>query len=557
MPTPPRDRRRFIQTLWPVAAGAGATMSTRAAPAAEALQATPPSRRSPAARALDELDAVGLQAALAAGRVSSQALVRICSQRIASLDQAGPTLRAVIEPNPEAAAQARALDAERKAGHLRGPLHGLPVLLKDNIATGDAMATCAGSLALAGLRARRDAFITQRLRGAGVVILGKTNLSEWANFRSTRSTSGWSSRGGQTRNPHALGRNPSGSSSGSAVAVAAGLCPLAVGTETDGSIISPASACGVVGFKPTLGLVSRDGVIPIAASQDTAGPMTRSVRDAAVLLQALAGADGRDAATQALPAALARDLARLDAGALPADALRGARLGVIRAAVPAQPGVAALFEQALALLRGQGAVLVDDLVIPNQDKYQDSELFALLAEFKDGLPRYLREFQPDAPVQDLAQLIAWNQRHAARVMPDFGQELFEQAQATTGTASADYAGALANNRRFARDEGLDALFARHRLDAVVGPSGSLAWPTDPLLGEHYQRGGFTSPFAVAGYPHLTVPMGAVAGLPAGLSIGGLAWQDLRVLALGHAYEQASRATALARRLPKLLPGLGS
>lgn len=550
MPETPRGRRRFIQALLPAAAVAAVS----AAPAVAAPAAV---RRSPAGRALDELDATGLQAALGAGRLSSQALVRECQRRIASIDQAGPTLRSVIELNPEAAARARALDAERKAGRVRGPLHGLPVLLKDNIATGDAMATSAGSLALAGLRARRDAHLAQRLREAGAVILGKTNLSEWANIRSTRSTSGWSSRGGQTRNPHVLGRNPSGSSSGSAVAVAAGLCPLAVGTETDGSIISPANACGVVGFKPTLGLVSRDGVIPIAASQDTAGPMTCSVRDAALLLQVLAGADERDAATREIPAALARELARLDAAALPADALRGARLGVIRAAVPAQPGVAALFEQALALLRAQGAVLVDDLAIPNQDKYQDSELFALLAEFKDGLPRYLREFQPDAPVQDLAQLIAWNQRHAARVMPDFGQELFEQAQTMPGTASAEVAAALANNRRFSRTEGLDALFARHRLDAVVAPSGSLAWPTDPLLGDHYQRGGFTSPFAVAGYPHLSVPMGAVAAVPVGLSIGGLAWQDLRVLALGHGFEQAARLTPLARPRALGLPGLGS
>lgn len=550
MPALPRDRRRFIQSLLPVAACAALT-----APAAAA--SAPAARRSPAGRALDDFDAVGLQAALASGRLSSLALVNESLRRVARIDQAGPTLRAVIELNPEAAAQARTLDAERKAGRLRGPLHGLPVLLKDNIATGDAMATSAGSLALAGLRAARDAHLAQRLRAAGAVILGKTNLSEWANIRSTRSTSGWSSRGGQTRNPHMLGRNPSGSSSGSAAAVAAGLAPLAVGTETDGSIVSPANACGVVGFKPTLGLVSRDGVIPIAASQDTAGPMTRTVRDAALLLQAMAGADERDTATRAIPAALARDLAQFDAATLPADALKGARLGVIRAAVPAQPGVAALFEQALELLRAQGAVLVDGLAIPNQDKYGESELFALLAEFKDGLPRYLREFQPDAPVQDLARLIAWNQRHAARVMPHFGQELFEQAEATGGTAGADYAAALANNRRFSRAEGLDALFAQHRLDAVVAPSGSLAWPTDPLLGDHYQRGGFTSPFAVAGYPHLSVPMGAVAGVPVGLSIGGLAWQDLRVLALGHGFEQAARSTPLARPLPKLLPGLGS
>jgi amidase len=490
-------------------------------------------------------------AALTAGRFTSQALVRECLARIAALDQAGPRLKAVIELNPEALAQAKALDAERRGpnGRVRGPLHGLPVLLKDNIATGDAMATTAGSLALAGLRAQRDAFIAQRLREAGAVILGKTNLSEWANIRSSRSTSGWSSRGGQTRNPHVLDRNTSGSSSGSGAAVAAGLCPLAVGTETDGSIISPSNVCGIVGLKPTLGLVSRDGIIPIAASQDTAGPMVRQVRDAALLLQALAGADARDAATAGIPAALARQLA-LDATAtLRADALKGARIGVVRASVPAQPGVAALFDAALALLKAQGAVLVDPVAIPNQDKYGETEFTALLCELKDLLPKYLREFQPDAPVRDLAGLIAWNRQQAARVMPHFGQELFEQAEATAGMAGQAYRDALATNQRFSRAEGLDALFAEHRLDAVVAPSGNLGWPIDRLLGDHYTPGGFTSPFAVAGYPHLTVPMGQVGGLPVGLSFGGLAWQDLRLLGLGYAYEQASRLRPVPRYLP--------
>ncbi len=537
------NRRKFVTRSLPMGAAVGAALGGAAPPA----RAAEPSA---AARALEGLDAAGLQAELSAGRLTSQALVRECLKRIAAIDQRGPKLRSVIELNPDALAQAKALDAERRGpnARVRGSLHGLPVLLKDNIATGDAMATTAGSLALAGLRAKRDAFISQRLRDAGAVILGKTNLSEWANIRSSRSTSGWSSRGGQTRNPHVLDRNTSGSSSGSAAAVAAGLCPLAVGTETDGSIISPSNVCGIVGLKPTLGLVSRDGIIPIAASQDTAGPMVRHVRDAALLLQVLAGADARDAATAAIPAALARQLA-LDATAtLRPDALRGARIGVVRASVPAQSGVAALFEAALAVLQAQGAVLVDPVLIPNQDRYGETEFTALLCELKDLLPKYLREFQPDAPVQDLASLIAWNSRHATRVMPHFGQELFEQAQATEGMSGKAYREALATNQRYARAEGLDGLFAEHRLDAVVAPSGNLGWPIDRLLGDHYTPGGFTSPFAVAGYPHLTVPMGQVGGLPVGLSLGALAWQDLRLLGLGYAYEQASRMRPTPRYL---------
>jgi len=535
------NRRGFVVGALPIGVAVGAALSSAAQPAAAGTR-----------RSLHDLDVTALQAEMTAGRLTAQMLTRACLQRIAVLDRRGPMLRAVIELNPDAMAQAKALDAERKArsGQTRGPLHGIPVLLKDNIASGDKMATTAGSLALAGLHARRDAHIVERLRAAGAVILGKTNLSEWANIRSTRSTSGWSSRGGQTRNPHVLNRNTSGSSSGSGAAIAAGLAPLAVGTETDGSITSPANCCGIVGFKPTVGLVSRDGIIPIAASQDTAGPMTRSVRDAALLLQVLAGADARDAATAAVPA----ELAKSDfTAALRSDALQGARIGVIRAAIPRQPGIAALFDQALVVLRAQGAVLVDKLEIANQDKYADSELTALLCELKDGLPRYLREFQPDAPVQDLASLIAWNRRNAARVMPFFDQELLEQAQATAGTEGQAFKDALATNRRYARSEGMDALFAEHKLDAVVAPTGNLAWPIDPLLGDHFTAGGISSPFAVAGYPHLSVPMGLVADLPVGISFGGLAWQDTRVLALGYAYEQASQRLRAPRFLREIAP----
>ena len=483
---------------------------------------------------LEGLDAAALQAQMAAGTNSAVALTRYCLKRIQGIDQKGPALRSVIEINPEALAQARALDAERQAGKVRGPLHGLTVLLKDNIATADRMATTAGSLALAGLQAREDAHLVKRLRAAGAVILGKTNLSEWANFRSTRSSSGWSSRGGQTRNPYDLSRSPSGSSSGSAVAVAAGLCVFAVGTETDGSIISPASRNGIVGFKPTIGRVSRHGIIPIAASQDTAGPMARSVRDAALLMAGIAGADRRDPACQGAPAGRSHYVS-----ALKAQALAGQRIGVVRQNMPNHPPTLALFEEALAVLQAQGAVLVEGLEIPHRDKYADTELTVLLHEFKTGIADYLRSFQPDAPAQDLQGLMAWNTAHADQTMPFFGQELFYLAQQTQGLKSPAYQTALANNHRFARTKGLDALFAKHDLAALVSPSGNPAWRIDHVLGDFSQRGGFTSPFAVAGYPHITVPMGLADGLPVGLSMGAPAWQDAALLGLAYAYEQAS------------------
>ncbi|MEI6617688.1 MAG: amidase [Betaproteobacteria bacterium] len=491
---------------------------------------SPPSYRSK----LEGLDGAALQAQMAAGTTSALALTRYCLKRIEAVDANGPCLRSVIEVNPDALAQARALDSERQAAKVRGPMHGLTVLLKDNIATADRMATTAGSLALAGLQAQCDAHIVTRLRAAGAVILGKTNLSEWANFRSTRSSSGWSSRGGQTRNPYDLTRSPSGSSSGSAVAVAAGLCVFAVGTETDGSIISPASRNGLVGFKPTLGRVSRDGIIPIAASQDTAGPMARSVRDAALLMACLAGPDRKDSATQDAPEGKVNY-----PSALKGKALNGQRIGVVRQHLPNHPPTVALFENALAVLRAQGAVLIEDLEVPHRDKYAQTELVVLLHEFKAGIAHYLRTIQPDAPAQDLQGLIDWNLAHADVAMPIFDQELFLMAQQTKGLTSATYLKALARNRRYARDEGLDALFSQHHLDALVTPSGNPAWRVDHVLGDFSQRAGFTGPFAVAGYPHITVPMGLAAGLPVGLSMGALPWQDAKLLGMAHAFEQAS------------------
>lgn len=471
------------------------------------------------------------QDAMRAGTLTAQSLAARYLARIEAVDRAGPRLRSVIETNPDALAIAAERDRERKAGKVRGPLHGIPVLLKDNIATADRMSTTAGSLALDGVRAQKDAHIVTLLRAAGAVILGKTNLSEWANMRSTRSSSGWSGRGGQTRNPYALDRNTSGSSSGSGAAMAASLATLAVGTETDGSIVSPSSSCGIVGFKPTLGLVSRSGIIPIAHSQDTAGPMTRSVADAALLLAALSGADPQDAATS--------DARVADyAAALRPDGLRGKRLGVARDYFGRNELVDAVIEKELALLAAQGAVLVD-VEVPNTDKYDATELAVLLHEFRPDLEAWLAAYAPHAPVKTMADIIAFNLRHAEREMPHFGQEHLIAAQAKPGLAAPEYKEALANNLRYSREEGIDRVMREHKLDALVAPTGGPAWMTDYINGDHY-GGSFSSPAAVAGYPHITVPAGFVRGLPVGLSFVGGAWSEAALLGMAYAYEQASR-----------------
>ena len=494
-------------------------------------------RRSPAAgTSLAETDATTLAKMMDEGRTSSQRIVADCLARIEAIDRRGPRINSIIELNPEAAAIAQALDAERRAGRVRGPLHGLPVLLKDNIATGDHMHTTAGSLALAEVRARRDAHLAKRLRDAGAVILGKTNLSEWANIRSTRSTSGWSARGGLTRNPHALDRSTSGSSSGTGAAIAAGLAPLGVGTETDGSIVSPSSICGLVGLKPTVGRISRDGIIPISHTQDTAGPMTRTVADAALLYAALAGADAADAATARAPAFVAPVLSR--------DALKGVRLGVARNFLTGNDEADALFEATLQPLRELGAELVEDIGLPAAS-YWDPELVVLLVELKAGLESWLRTFTPDAPVKNLADVIAFNEKHRQREMPFFRQELFEKAMKLGGLDSAEYKDALAACAKAARTEGLDKAFDAHRLDAIIAPTGGPAWLIDPVNGDHY-GGSFSTPAAVAGYPHLTVPCGLVRGLPLGLSFVGRPWTEAKLLGYGFAYEQAAQA----RRAPR-------
>ncbi len=482
-----------------------------------------------------ETTVADLQAAMTAGTVTALALIDAYLARIQAIDKAGPRLNAIIELNPDARAIADALDKERQAKGPRGPLHGIAVLLKDNIATGDRMLTTAGSLALAGAPAAKDAFLVQQLRAAGAVILGKTNLSEWANIRSTRSTSGWSARGGLTRNPYALDRNTSGSSSGSGAAMAASLAAIAVGTETDGSITSPASLTSLVGMKPTLGLVSRAGVIPIAHSQDTAGPMARCVADAAALLTALAGTDPQDSATAAANPRKSDFVKALDT-----NALRGKRIGVVRSQFAGQNDqVAAVVLAELAVLTAQGATLVDVAEIPNTAKYGDTELAVLLYELKADLPRYLAAYAPNAPVKTLADVIAFNEKHAARELTHFGQELFIKAQALGELSSKDYLEALATNQKYAGKEGIDAVLAAHQLDALVAPTGGLPWLTDFISGDNSGTS-FTSPAAVAGYPHITVPAGFVNGLPCGLSFVGPAWSDAALIGMAYAYEQASR-----------------
>ena len=487
---------------------------------------------------LNEVTIADLQRHLSDGSVNSHAVVQWYLARIASVDRSGPSLNSFIELNPDALADADRLDAERKAGHARGPLHGVPIALKDNIATHDAMHTTAGSLALAGSIPERDAFIVRKLRDAGAIILGKTNLSEWANFRSTHSSSGWSGRGGQTRNPYALDRNPSGSSSGSAAAVAANLITVAIGTETDGSIVSPSSVNGLVGIKPTLGVVSRTGIVPIAHSQDTAGPMARSVEDAATLLSAIAGPDPDDAATR-----VAGGQSQNYAASLDRNALRGARIGIVRNRLfGSSPAADALANAAIADMRAAGAVIVDPANIPTLGQFDESELTVLLYEFKADVPRFFSWWGPGAPVHSLADIAAFNTTHAAQEMPYFGQELVLQSDSKGPLSDAAYTSALAKNHRLAGRDGIDAVMNAQHLDALVAPTGGPAWLIDLVNGDGGTASapGPSTVAAVAGYPHVTVPMGQDHGLPVGLSFFGKAWSDAALIRLAYAYEQATR-----------------
>jgi amidase len=511
--------------------------------AATSLAARQPA---PSSFELDEVTAQQLQQWMQSGRYTSRRLVDLYLARIQTIDRSGPTLRSVIEINPEAGAIADALDAERKTKGPRGPLHGVPVLIKDNIDTADRMSTTAGSLALEGSIAARDAFVVERLRAAGVVILGKTNLSEWANIRSMKSTSGWSARGGQVKNPYVLDRNACGSSSGTGAAIAANLAAIGVGTETDGSIVCPSSVSGLVGLKPTVGLVGRSGIIPISHSQDTAGPMARTVADAAALLTAMTGVDPRDATTK-------RSTGRSSdyTAALNPDALKGARIGVARKRYFGySPPADRVVEAAIAELKKAGATIVDPADIPTAAGFDDCELELLLFELKADLNAYLGALGPSAKVHSLEDVIAFNEREKAREMPHFGQDLFISAQKKGPLTSPAYRKALTTCQARARAQGIDAVLTRFRLDAIVAPTGSPAWPIDLINGDHF-LGASSTPAAVAGYPSITVPAGDVQGLPVGLSFIGGAWSEAKLLALAYAFEQATRH----RQPPKFLPTL--
>ena len=522
-------RRNFLQTTATVLAVA-VTKPTTAF--------TPP------AFELEELTIPDLQQGMQSGKYSARSLVDKYTDRINEIDKKGPTLKSVIELNPDAEAIATALDRERKEKGPRGPLHGIPILIKDNIDTQDRMMTTAGSLALIGAKPFQDASVAKKLRDAGAVILGKTNLSEWANFRSTKSSSGWSARGGQTKNPYVLDRNPCGSSSGSGAAVAANLCAAAIGTETDGSIVCPSSANSLVGIKPTVGLVSRAGIIPISHSQDTAGPMARTVTDAAIILGALTGEDPRDKTTMESRGKAYADYTRF----LDKNGLRGMRIGLASKHFGFNPFVDELMNDALNRIQRLGAVTVEKADIPTTGKFDDSEFEVLLYEFKADLNAYLQTLGATTPIRSLKELIEFNKSKAQFEMPYFEQDIFEKAEAKGPLTSPKYLQALRKNHLLTRTQGIDFIMKKHRLDALMAPTGGPPWPTDWLNGDHF-AGGYSSASAVAGYPHITVPAGYVYGLPVGVSFFGGAYSEPTLIKIAYAYEQATKL----RRPPKFLP----
>ena len=499
---------------------------------------------SPETFELDELTIAELQESMKSGKLTAHSIAQKYLERIEEIDKGGPAINSVIEINPDAIAIAEALDRERKEKGMRGPLHGIPILIKDNIGTADRMMTTAGSLALLGSIPTEDAFVARRLRESGAVILGKTNLSEWANFRSNHSSSGWSGRGGQTRNPYVLDRNPCGSSSGSGAAAAANLCAATIGTETDGSIVCPSSTNSLVGIKPTLGLVSRGGIIPIAHSQDTAGPMARTVSDAAVLLGVLTGIDPRDSATRSSQGKSHRDYTSF----LDKDGLRGARIGVARTYFNFNDQVDKRMEELIGEIKKLGAVVVDPADIPTKGKFDDSEFEVLLYEFKADLNTYLAGLGPRAPMHTLKQIIEFNEKNRDKEMPYFGQDIFIKAEGKGPLTDKKYLQALRKNHLLSRSQGIDFVIRRHRLDALIAPTGGPAWPTDWINGDHF-TGGYSSASAVAGYPHITVPAGYIFGLPFGISFFGTAYSEPKLIKYAYAFEQATNV----RQPPRFLP----
>jgi amidase len=550
------DRRSFLHTAFVGGTGAALGSLTPAFGAARASSsmAAAADGSDPIPRPaeikgfeLDEITISQLQEGMKSGKFTARSLVEKYASRIDEIDKHGPAVNSILELNPDALAIADALDQERKAKGARGPLHGVPVLIKDNIDTADKMMTTAGSLALVGSKPPKDSFVAQKLRVAGAVILGKTNLSEWANIRSSHSTSGWSGRGGLTKNPYALDRNPCGSSSGTGAGISANLCAVGIGTETDGSIVCPSSANGLAGIKPTVGLVSRSGIIPISHTQDGAGPMCRTVRDAAILLGALTGVDPEDSATAASQGKSYSDYTQF----CDPNGLKGARIGVARKYAGFSDPVDALLEQSLDTLKKSGATLVDPADIETLGKFGDSELVVFLYELKADLNAYLARLGAGAPVRSLKDIIDFNERNRQKEMPYFGQDIFIKSETKGPLTEKEYLDALAKNRQLARVEGIDALMDKHKLDAIVAPTGGPAWLTDLLNGDAF-AGGSSNAAAVAGYPNINVTAGYISGLPVGISFFGRAWSEPTLIRLAYAFEQATKA----RQAPRFLRSIG-
>ncbi|MFZ0420698.1 MAG: amidase [Candidatus Sulfotelmatobacter sp.] len=544
---PAASRRTFLKATIVGSAAAALTPFYSARGAAREIESDLPASDIKAFE-LDELTIADLQDGMKSGRFTARSLVEKYSARIDEIDKHGPALNSVIEMNPDALSIADRLDEERKVKGPRGPLHGIPVFIKDNIDTADRMMTTAGSLALVGSKPAKDSFVAEKLRAAGAVILGKTNLSEWANIRSSHSTSGWSGRGGLTKNPYALDRNPCGSSSGSGAGVSANLCAAAIGTETDGSIVCPSSSNGVAGIKSTVGLVSRSGIIPISHTQDGAGPMCRTVRDAAIMLGALTGVDPRDSATANSQGKSLTDYAQF----CDLNGLKGARIGVARKYFGFNDAVDALMEQSIDAMRKQGAIMIDPADIETLGKFDESELLVFMYELKADLNAYLATVGPDAPVKTLKDIIDFNDRNRQKEMPYFGQDLFVKAEAKGPLTEKAYLDALEKNHRLARTEGIDSTMDKYRLDAIVAPTGGPAWITDLINGDHV-AGGSSNAAAVAGYPNINVTAGFVSGLPVGISFFGRAWSEPTLIRLAFGFEQ----TIKARQTPRFLSTIGT